>query len=68
MQPFLTANWRYLAMLNYTVDPAILAPFVPPGTEIDFEGSATYLSIVGLLFATRDFSACPSHATAISKK
>jgi uncharacterized protein YqjF (DUF2071 family) len=50
MQPFLTANWRYLAMLNYTVDPAILAPFVPPGTEIDFEGSATYLSIVGLLF------------------
>jgi uncharacterized protein len=50
MQSFLTANWRYLAMLNYTVDPAILAPFVPPGTEIDFERSATYLSIVGLLF------------------
>ena len=50
MQPFLTANWRYLAMLNYTVDPAILAPFVPPGTEIDFESSVTYVSIVGLLF------------------
>ena len=50
MQSFLTANWRYLAMLNYTVDPAILAPFVPPGTEIDFEGSGTYVSIVGLLF------------------
>jgi hypothetical protein len=50
MQPFLTANWRYLAMLNYTVDPAILAPFVPPGTEIDFENSTTYVSMVGLLF------------------
>src|SRR6516165_1149232 len=37
MQPFLTANWRYLAMLNYVVDPRLLAPLVPPGTEIDFE-------------------------------
>src|SRR5690349_22119077 len=50
MQAFLTANWRYLAMLNYTVDPAILVPFVPPGTEIDFENGTTYVSIVGLLF------------------
>jgi uncharacterized protein YqjF (DUF2071 family) len=50
MQAFLTANWRYLAILNYTVDPAILTPFVPPDTEIDFENGATYVSIVGLLF------------------
>ncbi len=50
MQPFLTANWRYLAMLNYTVDPAIVAPLVPPGTELDFENGQTYLSIVGFLF------------------
>ncbi|MGH8101272.1 MAG: DUF2071 domain-containing protein [Chthoniobacterales bacterium] len=50
MQPFLTANWRYLAMLNYTVDPAIVAPFVPPATEIDFENGETFLSVVGLLF------------------
>jgi len=37
VRPFLTANWRYLAMLNFVVDPKILAPLVPPGTEIDFE-------------------------------
>jgi uncharacterized protein len=50
VQPFLTANWRYLAMLNYVVDPKILAPLVPVGTEIDYENGQTYLSIVGFLF------------------
>ncbi|MFN2541706.1 MAG: YqjF family protein [Chthoniobacterales bacterium] len=50
MQPFLTANWRYLAMLNFVVDPRLLAPFVPPGTEIDFENGETFISVVGLLF------------------
>ena len=33
MKPFLTANWRYLAMLNYVVDPALVEPLVPPGTR-----------------------------------
>jgi uncharacterized protein YqjF (DUF2071 family) len=50
MRPFLSANWRYLAMLNFAVEPAILAPLVPPGTELDFEGGETFVSIVGLLF------------------
>ncbi|TMB61568.1 MAG: DUF2071 domain-containing protein [Deltaproteobacteria bacterium] len=50
MQPFLTANWRYLAMLNYVVDRRLLAPLVPLGTEIDFENGETFLSIVGFLF------------------
>ena len=50
MRPFLTANWRYLALLNYVVDPNILAPLVPPGTEIDFENGETFLSVVGFLF------------------
>jgi uncharacterized protein YqjF (DUF2071 family) len=50
VRPFLTANWRYLAMLNYVVDPAILAPLVPPDTEIDYENGETFLSIVGFLF------------------
>jgi uncharacterized protein len=47
---FLTANWRYLAMLNFVVDPATLAPFVPPGIELDFENGETFVSIVGFLF------------------
>ena len=50
MRPFLTANWRYLGLLNYVVDPNILAPLVPPGTEIDFENGETFLSVVGFLF------------------
>jgi len=50
MQPFLTANWRYLAMLNYTVDPRLLAPSVPVDTEIDFDNDETFLSVVGFLF------------------
>jgi uncharacterized protein len=50
MRPFLTANWRYIAMLNYVVDPCLLAPIVPPGTEIDCENGQTFLSIVGFLF------------------
>jgi uncharacterized protein YqjF (DUF2071 family) len=50
MKPFLTANWRYLAMLNFVVDPTILAPLVPPGTELDFENAETFVSVVGFLF------------------
>jgi uncharacterized protein len=50
VQPFLTANWRYLAMLNYVVDPRLLAPLVPRGTEIDFDNGETFLSVVGFLF------------------
>src|ERR1700730_12561748 len=50
MRPFLSANWRYLPMLNFAVEPAILAPLVPPGTELDFEEGETFVSIVGLLF------------------
>ena len=50
LKPFLTANWRYLAMLNFAVDPKILAPHVPAGTELDFHNDKTYLSVVGFLF------------------
>jgi uncharacterized protein YqjF (DUF2071 family) len=50
VQAFLTANWRYLAMLNYVVDPKIIAPLLPPGTEVDFENGETFLSVVGFLF------------------
>jgi uncharacterized protein YqjF (DUF2071 family) len=50
VQPFLNASWRYLAMLNYVVDPGILASLVPPGTEIDFEHGETFISVVGFLF------------------
>jgi Uncharacterized conserved protein len=50
VQPFLTANWRYLAMLNFVVDPAVVEPLVPRGTELDFENGETFVSVVGFLF------------------
>ena len=49
-RPFLTAAWRHLAMLNYRVDPGLLAPLVPRGTELDAHHGVTYVSIVGFLF------------------
>lgn len=48
---FLTAEWRQLAMLNYAINPALLRPLVPEGTELDQWNGRTYVSIVGFLFA-----------------
>jgi hypothetical protein len=50
VKPFLTANWRYLAMMNFVVDPGILIPLVPAGTELDFYEGETFVSVVGFLF------------------
>lgn len=50
MGTFLTANWRYLVMLNYTVEPDLLRSLVPPGTELDSWNGCSYLSMVGFLF------------------
>jgi hypothetical protein len=50
MRPFLTADWRYLAMLNFAADPKILEPLLPVGTELDFHRGQTFLSVVGFLF------------------
>lgn len=49
-RPFLTAEWRHLAMLNYVVDPGALKPLVPPGTELDFFQGETFVSVVGFRF------------------
>ena len=49
-KPFLTANWKYLAMLNFAIDPCLLAPCVPLGMELDFYQGDTYVSVVGFLF------------------
>ena len=47
---FLTANWEYLAMFNYEVDPSILIKHLPPYTEIDYFEGKVLVSIVGFLF------------------
>jgi uncharacterized protein YqjF (DUF2071 family) len=60
---FLTASWRKLIMAQYEVDPAILAPWLPPGVELDLfdtGGRPTcYVSLVGFLFDTVRVLRCP---------
>lgn len=47
---FLTAEWRYLAMLNFEIDPVVLRPLVPLGTELDEWQGRSFISVVGFLF------------------
>jgi uncharacterized protein YqjF (DUF2071 family) len=60
---FLTAEWRYLALLNYEVEPRLLAGFVPVGTDLDSWNGKTFVSLVGFRFLkTRVFGiAFPFH-------
>jgi hypothetical protein len=48
--PFLTAEWRHLAMLNFEAEPSAVSKLVPRGTEPDLWEGRTYLSVVGFLF------------------
>ena len=53
---FLTAEWRDLVLLNYEVDPGLLLPRVPRGTELDYWNSNAFVSMVGFRFVnTRVF-------------
>ena len=56
---FLTAEWRYLAMLNYDIDPFILSSFVPAGTELDFWNGKTFASVVGFHFRNTRVAGIP---------
>lgn len=47
---FLTAEWRHLVMLNYEVDPHLVLPFVPAGTELDRSQGKVFVSLVGFRF------------------
>lgn len=47
---FLTAEWKDLVMINYEVDPALLQPFVPHGTELDYWQGKALVSMVGFMF------------------
>jgi hypothetical protein len=47
---FLTARWRRLVMANYEIDPYVLLPYLPYGTELDVWQDRHYVSLVGFLF------------------
>lgn len=51
MSTFLAAEWRSLALLSYRIDPDVLVPLVPSGTELDLWSGSAYVSVVGFLFA-----------------
>ena len=47
---FLTAEWRKLIMANYLVEPELLKPYLPAGTELDYWNGKLHLSLVGFMF------------------
>ncbi|MCI5058465.1 MAG: DUF2071 domain-containing protein [Flavobacteriales bacterium] len=47
---FLNAEWRKLLIVNYEIDPNILKPYIPKGTELDIWNDKCYLSVVGFMF------------------
>lgn len=51
MKNFLTTEWRNLALANYEVDPSILKPYLPAGTELDINGGKCFVTLIGFVFA-----------------
>lgn len=47
---FLTCQWKNLAMVNFEVDPHLLLPFVPAGTELDFFEGKALMTILGFQY------------------
>lgn len=47
---FLTAEWRKLILINYEIDPDVLQPYIPYGTEVDYWKDKCYVSVVGFRF------------------
>lgn len=47
---FLSAYWENLILINYEVDPNILKPYIPKGTQLDSFNGKYYVSIVGFMF------------------
>jgi uncharacterized protein YqjF (DUF2071 family) len=47
---FLKAEWRKLAIANYTIEPETLKKYVPKNTELDLWGGKCYVSLVGFMF------------------
>ncbi len=58
-QPFLEAEWRHLALLNYEIDPLVLAPLVPAGTVLDTWEGRCLVSVVGFMFLNSRIKGVP---------
>ena len=49
-RPFLTADWRFLAMLNFDIAPDVLLPSLPAHTRLDLWHGRALVSLVGFQF------------------
>lgn len=47
---FLKAEWRKLAIANYSIDPELLTKYLPAKTELDIWEGKCYVSLVGFMF------------------
>lgn len=47
---FLKAEWNNLIMANYNIDQALLQPYLPKYTELDFYEGNSMVSLVGFMF------------------
>jgi uncharacterized protein YqjF (DUF2071 family) len=47
---FLTAEWRKLAMANYSIDEKLLLKYLPKKTELDLWQGRCYVSLIGFMF------------------
>ena len=56
---FLSAEWRKLAIANYSIDPEILLPYLPYKTELDFWNDKCYVSLVGFRFLNTKLKKVP---------
>ena len=56
---FLDAEWRRLAIVNYSVDPAILAPYLPYHTELDIWNGVCYVSLIAFRFINTKLRGIP---------
>ncbi len=50
MRPFLTAEWRNLILLTYSVDPALLDPYLHEGLKLDTYKERAFVSFVAFDF------------------
>jgi uncharacterized protein YqjF (DUF2071 family)/predicted DCC family thiol-disulfide oxidoreductase YuxK len=48
--PFLSAFWRNLIVINYEVDPSVLRPLLPLGTELDLFENKALMSVIAFNF------------------
>ncbi len=56
---FLTAEWRKLAMANYSVAPQILKKYLPEKTVLDTWNETCYVSLVGFMFLNTKVKGIP---------